>query len=112
MSALLNIFNSVSKKKNRMTFFKDMLSNLKSWIAVAILSTNNLEEIIPYDLKFYPRAMVIDHKEMAVFLVFSLNKKKKYRAMELAWLQKSLLYVYIHQYIYLHLTELVTENWT
>lgn len=31
--------------------------------------------------------------------------------MELAWLQKSLLYVYIHQYIYLHLTELVTENW-
>lgn len=65
------------------------------------MSTNNLEEIIPYDLKFYPRAMVIDHKEMAVFLVFSLNKKKKYRAMVIISLTAEISSLYVYTSIHL-----------
>lgn len=97
-------------KKESNDIFKDILSNLKSWIN----SCSNLEyeqsgRNQPYGLKFYLRTMMLDNKEAAV-ICFHLKKKKI--EMELAWLQQCLLYVYIHQYIYLHLTEQVTENWT
>lgn len=44
---------------------------------------------------------MIDHKEMAVFLVFSLNKKKKYRAMVIISLTAEISSLYVYTSIHL-----------